>query len=47
MTLYRAVVLDTPDDPFTGGALRSESDGALVVHDGVVVARGDYATVRS
>lgn len=47
MTLYRAVVLDTPEDPFTGGELRSESDGGLVVRDGVIVARGDYAAVRA
>lgn len=47
MTLYRGCVLDTPDDPFGGGVLRSESDGALVVRDGRIVARGDYAGVRA
>lgn len=47
MTLYRACVLDTPDDPFSGGVLRSESDGALVVRDGVIIARGDFRRVRA
>ncbi|KNX36024.1 guanine deaminase [Luteipulveratus halotolerans] len=43
MTLYRATVLDTPADPFTGGTLRAESDAAVVVRHGVIVARGPYA----
>ncbi|MGI8522097.1 MAG: guanine deaminase [Nocardioides sp.] len=47
MTLFRGTFLDTPDDPFTGGALRAEQDGALVVHDGVIVARGPYADLRA
>ena len=36
MTLFRATVLDTPDDPFAGGALRSEEDCGLLVEDGVI-----------
>jgi guanine deaminase len=46
MTIYRARAMDTPDDPFAGGALRSGDDVALVVDDGVIVARGDFDTVR-
>jgi guanine deaminase len=49
VTLYRAVVLDTPDDPFVVGpeALAHEPDGAIVVQDGIVVARGAYADVAA
>lgn len=39
MTLYRGTFVDCPDDPFAGGALRT-LDGALLVEDGVIVARG-------
>jgi guanine deaminase len=46
MTIYRARAMDTPDDPFAGGALRSGDDVALVVVDGVIVARGDFDSVR-
>jgi guanine deaminase len=46
-TLYRARVLDTPDDPFRGGVLRSDDDAGLLVADGVVAARGDFASVRA
>jgi guanine deaminase len=46
VTIYRARALDTPDDPFTGGELRNGDDVALVVVDGVIVARGDFDTVR-
>ena len=35
MTLFRGAVLDTPDDPFTGGVLRSANDAGLLVVDGV------------
>ena len=42
-TLYRARVLDTPDDPFAGGALRAEADVCLLVEDGVIRARGAHA----
>ncbi|WP_406829384.1 guanine deaminase [Pedococcus sp. KACC 23699] len=48
MTLYRARIVDTPSDPFAGGALRAEEDGGIVVDDaGVIVARGDFAAVRA
>jgi guanine deaminase len=47
MTLFRGTVFDTPDDPFTGGALRVESDAGLLVLDGVVVERGSFAHVRA
>ncbi|HEV2929817.1 MAG TPA: amidohydrolase family protein, partial [Propionibacteriaceae bacterium] len=45
MTLYRGPVLDTPSDPFLAGsdALASDSDGAIVVREGVIRARGAYA----
>ncbi|MEP6856702.1 MAG: amidohydrolase family protein, partial [Pedococcus sp.] len=48
MTLYRARLVDTPVDPFAGGALRAEADGGIVVDDtGVIVARGAFADVRA
>jgi guanine deaminase len=47
MTLFRGTFLDTPDNPFTGGALRAEQDAALVVRDGVIVARGQVADLRT
>ena len=37
MTLYRAQVIDTPEDPFAGGALRCDADAGLLVEDGVIV----------
>ena len=40
MTIYRARAFDTPDDPFSGGELRSSDDLGLVVVDDVIVARG-------
>ena len=46
MTVYRARVLDVPEDPFTGGALRADDDVALVVVDGEIVARGPLSDVR-
>jgi guanine deaminase len=46
MTLYRAEVLDTPDDPFSGGALRADADAGLLVVDGLIVERGAYPEVR-
>lgn len=45
MTIYRARVLDTPDDPFAGGALRAADDCWLAVVDGGIVARGSLADV--
>ena len=49
MTLYRAAVLDVPGDPFVAGAqaLRAESDGAIVVRDGTIMARGAYADLAA
>jgi guanine deaminase len=47
VTLFRATVLDTPDDPFRGGSLRADTDCGLLVQDGVVVARDAFATVRA
>ncbi len=46
MTLYRATVLDTPQDPFAGGELRSELDGGVLVTDGVIRDRGPFEQVR-
>jgi guanine deaminase len=46
MTVYRARVVDTPDDPFHGGALRSDDDAGLAVVDGAIVDRGAFAQVR-
>ena len=46
MTLFRGTFLDTPDDPFTGGVLRVQADGALLVEDGAITARGRYAELR-
>ncbi|HEU5038234.1 MAG TPA: guanine deaminase [Nocardioides sp.] len=47
MTLVRARVMDTPDDPFTGGVLRHDDDAGLLVADGVITARGPYAPLRA
>jgi guanine deaminase len=47
VTLVRGTVVDTPDDPFAGGRLRVEHDAGLLVHDGVIVARGAYDDVRA
>jgi guanine deaminase len=46
MTLFRAQVLDTPDDPFRGGQLRADADAGLLVVDGMIAERGPYADVR-
>ncbi len=46
-TIYRARVVDTPEDPFTGGVLRSADDAGLAVVEGVITARGDFAAVRA
>lgn len=45
MIIYRSRVLDTPDDPFTGGLLRSDDDAGIAVRDGVIVDRGDFSAV--
>jgi guanine deaminase len=46
MTIYRGTFLDTPDNPFTGGGLRVDADAALLVKDGLIVARGTFSDVR-
>jgi guanine deaminase len=46
--LFRGSFLDTPDDPFLGGALRALDDGGLLVDDdGVVTARGSFDSLRA
>jgi guanine deaminase len=46
--LFRGTFLDTPDDPFTGGVLRAEDDGGLLVDgDGTITARGSYAALSA
>lgn len=47
MTLYRACVLDTPDNPFTGGALRSDADAGLLVVAGLIAERGAFADIAA
>ncbi|MEO9153927.1 MAG: guanine deaminase, partial [Lapillicoccus sp.] len=47
MTIYRGTFLDTPDNPFEGGELRSEDDGGLVVRDGMITARGGFTEMRA
>jgi len=46
MTLFRGTFVDTPDDPFAGGALRAEADGGVLVRDGVILERGGFAAIR-
>ncbi len=48
MTIYRATVIDVPGDPFAGDpadALQADVDGGVLVRDGVIRARGPYATL--
>ncbi|MCW2791799.1 MAG: guanine deaminase [Nocardioides sp.] len=47
MTLFRARVLDAPDDPFAGGVLRSDEDAGLLVVDGTIRERGDFTSLRA
>lgn len=47
MTLVRAFVADVPEDPFRGGVLRTETDAGLLVRDGIITARGDFARLRA
>src|SRR4051794_7331857 len=42
MKVFRGTFVDIPHSPFTGGHLRTESDLALVVENGVIVAREPY-----
>src|SRR5699024_6942244 len=44
-TIFHAQVLDTPENPFTGGELRA-AECALAVREGVIVFRGPLAQAR-
>lgn len=43
MTVFRGTFIDTPHSPFVGGRLREGTDLAMVVEDGVIVAREPYS----
>ncbi|WP_018157897.1 guanine deaminase [Demetria terragena] len=45
MTVFRGRVIDTPEDPFTGGTLRAGADTALLVRDGFIIERDDASAV--
>src|SRR6266567_2596927 len=48
MTIYAAAVVDTPGDPFAGDpAAALAQDGALLVRDGVIRARGPLAALHA
>src|SRR5215471_17764459 len=48
MTIYAATVVDTPSDPFAGDPVAAlAEDGALLVRDGVIRARGSLAALRA
>lgn len=47
MTLVRGFFADVPQDPFRGGALRTETDGGLLVRDGLITARGSFDEMRA
>jgi guanine deaminase len=47
VTLFRGQVVDTPEDPFAGGALRSEADAGIAVADGLIVDRGPFTEVAA
>jgi guanine deaminase len=48
MTIYAATVVDTTGDPFAGDpAAALAEDGALLVRDGVIRARGSLAALRA
>ena len=47
MTIFRGTLLDTPQDPFAGGLLRSEQDCGVLVTDGVIVERDSYDALRA
>jgi guanine deaminase len=46
MTIFRGTFLDTPSDPFTGGALRVDTDTGLLVRAGEIVERSAYDDLR-
>jgi guanine deaminase len=48
MTLYVGTIVDTPGDPFDGDPADALGEaGALLVRDGVIVARGGAAALRA
>ena len=47
MTLYRGTFADCPEDPFAGGVLRTLTDGALLVRDGLIAERGPWAELAA
>ncbi|MBO0844782.1 MAG: guanine deaminase [Nocardioides sp.] len=48
MRLFRGTFLDTPDDPFHGGVLRSADDGGVLVDDtGSILSRGSFAALAT
>ncbi len=48
MTLYRATVLDTPGSLApTGVSLRAEEDAGILVEDGIITARGGFASMAA
>jgi guanine deaminase len=47
MTLYRAQVFDTPQNPFRGGELRADVDIGLVVSDGLIVERAPFGELQA
>jgi guanine deaminase len=50
MTIYAGTIIDVPGDPFAGDpgeALEADDEGALLVQDGIIRARGALAALRS
>jgi len=50
MTLFRATIMDTTGDPFTGDpaeSLLADQDGGLLVRDGIILARGGFGALRA
>lgn len=47
MTIFLGTFVDTPDDPFKGGALRTAADASLLVQEGVIVEWGSEAGLRA
>jgi guanine deaminase len=50
MTIYAGTIIDVPGDPFAGDpteALAADDEGALLVQDGIIRARGALAALRS
>src|SRR6478609_8629365 len=47
MTLYRAQVFDTPQNPFRGGELRADADIGFAVVDGLIVERAPFGDLHA